>query len=151
MSVIIFMAVYLYLVVVVVGVLIFLSEKMSKKIEMIKLAIIVLPVCFLVAKISGLFISSPRPFIIENVQPIIQASVDNGFPSDHTLLAATIACLVFVYHKKMGAFLFLLAIGVGVGRVLVHVHHSIDIIGSIVIAASVTYLIYSIERRIFSK
>jgi undecaprenyl-diphosphatase len=65
---------------------------------------------------------------------------DNGFPSDHTLLATAIAFAIFHFNKKLGLFLFLLAVLVGVARILAGVHHAADIAGSLIIAGLV-YLI----------
>jgi membrane-associated phospholipid phosphatase len=58
------------------------------------------------------------------------------------LLAATIASIVFLKSKTFGLFLWLLAILVGLGRILALVHHPIDIIASAVIAIVATVIAY---------
>ena len=86
------------------------------------------------AKVGGHFIVSTRPYIAQNLTPLIAASRDNGFPSDHTLLSATLALLVLTVRRPVGAALLILALCVGVSRVLALVHSSIDIVGSFGIA-----------------
>jgi undecaprenyl-diphosphatase len=139
---IIFAAVYLYLVILLIGAAVFfLSSQFIRK-QMLLLSLIVFPVSYLVGKVLNLVIQSPRPFVLEHITPIIQASRDNGFPSDHTLLSMTVASIVFAYNRNVGILLFVLAVCVGVARVLLRVHHPIDITGSTVIAVVVTYVVY---------
>lgn len=103
-----------------------------KKILLLSLA--VFPLAFFISRILSIFINNPRPFVVEKIVPLVQHSADNGFPSDHTLLTATIAAVVFVYNKKLGLLLLVIATLVGGARVLAKVHHLTDIFGSIAIA-----------------
>lgn len=141
-TVIVFAASYLYLIILALSVIIFVLVDRSTKIKIVKLAIIVLPLCFIIALLSGTVIASPRPFVVEHIEPLIQSSTDNGFPSDHTLLSMVVAAIIFAYSRKWGSLLLGLAVVVGVARVLAQVHHPIDVIGSIVIASVTTYLVY---------
>ncbi len=60
----------------------------------------------------------------------------------------TIASVIFTYNQKIGGLLIVLSLLVGISRVLAHVHHGIDIVGSVVIALMTTYLSYryAVER-----
>jgi len=60
---------------------------------------------------------------------------DNGFPSDHTTLAATVALLVMGYRKLLGAVLLAASFLVGAARIAAHVHHVQDIVAGVLIAA----------------
>jgi undecaprenyl-diphosphatase len=94
------------------------------------------------------FYFDPRPFVQGNFTPLLPHAADNGFPSDHTLLAAAIAFATFHFNKKLGLFLLLLAILVGVARILAGVHHVADIAGSIIITGLVYFLaVYSIRKK----
>jgi undecaprenyl-diphosphatase len=142
----IFGAKYLFLASIIIAVYYFL--KIEKKKEFFKFAIFSLPLSLAIAKIFNLIYFDPRPFVVNNFEPLIKHAVDNGFPSDHTLLAASLAALVTVFDCKIGGLLWLIALAVGISRVLVGVHHIIDIVGSIVISiisAAVVY--YSIIKR----
>ena len=90
----------------------------------------------------------PRPFVVESFTPLVAHLSDNGFLSDHTLLLASLATSVGFFDKKFAALLWLITILVGTARVLAGVHHTIDILGSIVIALIVKWLVYFVlEQR----
>lgn len=134
LSLIIFCASYLYLVILIIGLVSFLRQTWKKKVAFLKLLIPTSVIAYLLGKLTSHIISSPRPFIVEHIKPLIHAATDNGFPSDHMLLSVTVALVVFNFNKKVGTLLILLACLVGSARVLAHVHHLQDVIGSTVIA-----------------
>ena len=75
-----------------------------------------------------------RPFIAhsnEIITPITKGlHVDiASFPSAHTYIAFAIATAVFLYgHKKLGTFLFLVALLVGIGRIGAGLHYPSDVV-----------------------
>ncbi len=79
------------------------------------------------AQIASLIYFSPRPFVRLHTSPLIPHGIDNGFPSDHMLLAAFVASVVFIKNKKLGLVLWIVAMLIGLGRVLALVHSPIDI------------------------
>ena len=105
-------------------------------------AVIALPLTYIVAKIISNFYYDPRPFVVGQFTPLLPHAADNGFPSDHTLLSSAVAAVIFFFHRKLGAFLFVVAFMVGMARVFAGIHHSVDIFGSMVIALVVTYFVY---------
>ncbi|MFA7244285.1 MAG: phosphatase PAP2 family protein [Patescibacteria group bacterium] len=84
--------------------------------------------------IISIFWSRPRPFIShpelvfpENVNISIHTS---SFSSSHTYIAFAIATAIFLYgHKKLGVFLFAVAILVAISRIGVGLHYPSDVIG----------------------
>lgn len=76
----------------------------------------------------------PRPFVVGHFTPLIAHLPDNGFPSDHTLLAATLASVGMYWNKWLGLLLWILAGIIAIARVYVGLHHPTDVIGSIIIA-----------------
>ncbi len=140
---IVFAAKYLFILIGLLAFLWFIFVDKKIQAQIIKLAVISFPFSFILAKILGYFISSPRPFVLEHIEPLIKASADNGFPSDHTLLAMTIGLVVFAYNKKFGMVLVVLSLFVGLGRVLGHAHHTIDVVGSILIASVAVYVSFN--------
>ncbi len=141
-SVIIFAASKLHTVIVLAGVVFFLCLSKERKILFGYRTFFALPAAFILGRIASLLVSSPRPFVTEHIQPLIAHVADNGFPSEHTLLVATVAALVYTEHKAYGIVLGALAICVGVSRVLADVHHGIDVVGSVVIAAFTVFAVY---------
>jgi len=152
-SLIIFAAKYLLFVSAALALLYFFKQDRQRQKEMIIFAIILLPISYLIAKIAGHFYFDPRPFVAGNFTPLIPHAPDNGFPSDHTLLAAAIASVIFRFNKKTGWLLFAFAILVGLARVAAGIHHFADIAGSIIIVLAVYFLqVYFFQRsRLMNK
>lgn len=132
---IIFSAQYLHFAIVGIGIG-FVAFALSKKHRnnAAALGVLSLIVGFILDKVSNHFIYNPRPFVVENIAPLFPHIADNGFPSEHTLLAMIVAGTVLMYHRKLGVLLVLLAFWVGLARVLSKVHHLTDVLGSVAIA-----------------
>ena len=109
-------------------------------------ALVIAPSAFVLAKIGAHVISSPRPFIQSGVAPLIASSQDNGFPSDHTLLLGAVAAVVTVANRRWGLLFWALAAVVGMARVYARVHHPVDVLGSLVIAALALALYAGLRR-----
>jgi undecaprenyl-diphosphatase len=60
-----------------------------------------------------------------------------------------VAEIVFVYSRKLGVLLGILAVLVGVSRVMARVHYPLDIVGSIGIATAATCITYLILKRVW--
>jgi undecaprenyl-diphosphatase len=108
---------------------------------MIALSVISLPLAYIFSKITSIIYFDPRPFVVGHFTPLITHAPDNGFPSDHMLLASAIASIIFAYNKKLGVVAWVIAFVVGASRVLAGVHHWIDILGSAVIAVGTMWLV----------
>jgi undecaprenyl-diphosphatase len=106
----------------------------KQKINLAVFGIIVALVSLVLAKLGSALYYDPRPFVTHNVTPIYPHGADNGFPSDHTLLASFVAVSVYYLNKRLGIGLFVLAALVGIARIAGHIHSPIDIIGSMVFA-----------------
>jgi undecaprenyl-diphosphatase len=93
------------------------------------------------AQIGSHLYYDTRPFVNEHIVPLIAHAPDNGFPSDHVLLASFLGFVVLRYSRVTGLFLLLIAVLIGWARVEAHIHHPIDIIGSFLIAALAVALV----------
>jgi undecaprenyl-diphosphatase len=143
---IIFSAKYLYLIILLLVIIfVFVSNSKNRK-NIAFLSFFSLPFSLLNGKILNYFIYNPRPFVVKNLEPLITHAADNGFPSDHTLLCATVSSVVFIFNKKWGTTLFLLTLIVGFSRVLALVHHPIDIIASTIIAIFSVYICWLVLK-----
>ena len=91
----------------------------------------------------------PRPFVVGHFTPLISHAPDNGFPSDHTLLASAFAAVGMFWRRWLAVVLWLLAILIAVSRVYVGVHHPIDVIGSMVFALVATGLWWTFLTRFY--
>jgi undecaprenyl-diphosphatase len=85
-------------------------------------------------QIGGAIYNDPRPFVVRHFHPLIAHIADNGFPSDHALLAAfLVVCVLRTRFWRAVPVVTTLAVlvdWVGAG-----IHHPIDVIGSAVFVA----------------
>ncbi len=116
--------------------------------RILKFSLISLPLGYVFTKLAGMLWYDPRPFVSDHIVPLIAHAPDNGFPSDHTVLTMTIACIIFLYHRRTGYVLFFIAAAIGVARVLSGLHHTADILGSVVIAILATAVAVVITKRV---
>jgi undecaprenyl-diphosphatase len=144
-TLIIFGAKYFFVLPVVIIVIYFLFS--SRKWGMAVFGIADLALTYAIGKALNHLIMDPRPFVVGHFTPLIPHAPDNGFPSDHTLLTAALAGIVFCYNRTLGILMYVLAILIGASRVLAGVHHAEDIIGSLVIAVVSTWIIYMLTRK----
>jgi undecaprenyl-diphosphatase len=112
-----------------------------------KLILVSFPIAYIIAKILSHFYYNARPFVTENIKPLINHASNNGFPSDHTLLTMTIAAVVYQYNRKFGALLAFLAILIGYARIAAKIHYQIDIWSAVVIAIFAVYSSVRILKR----
>ena len=147
----IFLATKLHIVVILIALVAIAFASDFQRLRTLVLASIALPLVFLTSRIASLFFENPRPFLEHDFVPLITHTADNGFPSDHALLVFAVASIVFTFNKQVGISLFILAVLVGFGRVLVGVHHVIDIVGRFIIAAVITYMIVAVLQMFLNQ
>ena len=131
----------------VAGIYFLKQSKLSQK-HMAIFAAITLPLAYVVAKIGGKLYNNPRPFVAQHFAPLIPHVPDNGFPSDHVLLSATIAAILYPYSKTVSVFVWILTLYIAISRVYVGVHHTTDVVGSAMIAIVVAFLVYTQLKKI---
>jgi membrane-associated phospholipid phosphatase len=102
--------------------------------------VVIVVVAYAAAKVLNHVVLDTRPYLVTHTQPLISVSRDNGFPSDHVLLAAAMTATLWWLDRRV---LLLFALGtllVMAGRLGVGAHHTLDVAGSVVIVAVVTLL-----------
>lgn len=135
-SLIVAVAQYLLFVILVAAAVIWLFLPRPDKVGLAVQAIVSLVIVVVLIKLAAAVHADPRPFVVDpSIKSLFAHSVDNGFPSDHTALAATVAFLVMMYRRSIGAALLAASILVGAARMAAHVHHAQDIVAGVVIAA----------------
>jgi len=132
-SIFIFGAEYLYLIVMGISFIWFLAQAKPKQKEILVITCVCLPIILIAFKIASHLYYNPRPFVAEHFQPLIYHKANNGFPSHHMLLVSFISAIVFIFDRRFSLILWVLAFFVGISRVYVGVHHSVDILGSFLI------------------
>lgn len=99
--------------------------------------------------ISSKLFYDPRPFMSQHIQPLFYHAADNGFPSDHATLGILLALTVYQMSKRYGSTLFVMAIIVGVARVLAHVHSPIDIAAAIVLGCIINVIVLFVTPQLY--
>ncbi|HZS93757.1 MAG TPA: phosphatase PAP2 family protein [Chloroflexota bacterium] len=100
------------------------------------IAVVIMLVLSLVfSRIGAALISDPRPFTQDHVKPLISHAADNGFPSDHALLAAAIVAAVLLIAPMWSIPFIVLGFLVDWARIGAGIHHVEDVVGSSVIVA----------------
>lgn len=145
----IFGAKYAYLISVAAFGIYFLYADREKKKKLIIFSLIAFALSFLMAVTGREIYDNPRPFVVGEFTPLIPHSPDNGFPSDHTLLASAIASVMLFFNIHLGIWLWLVAAIVGLSRVYVGVHHFTDILGSAVMALVSALAAYAIIHQLW--
>lgn len=132
-SVIIFCAKYLFVVVVLLYVRAFYQASKTDRKALVVALVIAGIIAVILDKAGGKLYYDPRPFVSNNITPLIKHAPDNGFPSEHTTFSMTIAILLTFYRRRLGILAIIIAYIVGTARIAAHVHSPNDIIGGIVI------------------
>ena len=138
---------YLFILIAGIAFVYFLKQPRSQQKRIVMFAALTLPVIFIVSKIGALLYNDPRPFVAGHFIPLIRHEPDNGFPSDHVLLCASIAAIIYPSRKSLSLILWALTLLVGISRVHTGLHHSVDVIGSITLAIVVAAIVYRIINK----
>jgi undecaprenyl-diphosphatase len=148
---IVFSAQYLLFVIGLIAVAVTLLSERTERNKLIILAALSILIAFGMASLAGILYYDPRPFVVEHISPLIPHIPDNGFPSDHTLYGMVTAATVFIYRRKTGIILGILAVLAGAARVIAGVHHPIDIIGGAAMAIVATFISWVLFKSISGK
>jgi undecaprenyl-diphosphatase len=105
------------------------------------LAYVVTKVAYVVTKLLTHVIVDPRPYLVAHVCPLFPVAHDNGFPSDHTLLAAVLPVSLWWIDRHLMLPLALGTLLVMMGRLGIAAHHTIDVLGSMTIAVAAALVV----------
>ncbi len=145
-SVISFIAQYGVFISVVIAVAVWLRLGRRQKWEFAIMAVLGGALALALLRLGSALYFDTRPFVTEHIAPLFPHPADNGFPSDHTLLAMFIAICTLFYSRTWGFVLMALAVAIGAARVAAHVHHPIDILGAIAFAVAAALLAHAAAR-----
>lgn len=104
-----------------------------------KAALSALITVVIVALVKKIFFFS-RPFAQEGVKLLISHIADSTFPSKHTAVAFVLALGVFLEKKRLGIWLLVLALLIGLSRIVVGAHYPADILAGMLIGICVSFL-----------
>ncbi len=149
-SVVIFCAKYLIIGVLLIAGYVWLSTKGPKRTEMALAIISAGVLAAILTKLAGKLYFHPRPFVTGNIKPLIAHGADNGFPSEHTVLATTLATIIYFYRRWLGLTALVIGLLIGWARVAAHVHSVVDILGGLAIGLAAGSLGYLAAYRLMA-
>lgn len=87
--------------------------------------------------LKGIF-PTLRPFEVNGFPPLtMTVPGDSAFPSGHTAAAFAVAVTMWLHDRRIGLIFIVVALAIGVGRVLGNVHYPLDILGGALIGTIV--------------
>ncbi|PIR98036.1 MAG: hypothetical protein COT89_01160 [Candidatus Colwellbacteria bacterium CG10_big_fil_rev_8_21_14_0_10_42_22] len=92
-------------------------------------------------------ITSPRPFIALEIEPLFNHLAENSLPSGHMAFLIPIALTAFLLSRKLGWFSLISVLLIGVSRVIAGIHWPADILVGILIGTIIFYLTLFIFKR----
>ena len=104
---------------------------------------------FLVTEIIRFFYNRPRPFeILEGVGQLVDHSGGGSFPSGHAAFAFGLAFFVYIHNKNKGICYLIIALLMGLGRVLAGVHYPSDILGGLTVGLVSAWIMKEVYKRL---
>lgn len=88
-----------------------------------------------------------RPFMKLDIIPLVFEK-GYSFPSVHTSIFFALAFATYFLNKKMGIFIYIIAMMVGFSRMIIGVHYPIDILGGMVLGILVGFIFVKIFKKI---
>ncbi|MFA5841361.1 MAG: phosphatase PAP2 family protein [Candidatus Paceibacterota bacterium] len=89
-----------------------------------------------------------RPFIaLSDVKNLFPGESGYAFPSGHATFYSALAMMMYFYHKRIGLGLGLIALIIGISRIISGVHWPIDILGGFILGPVIAILAYFFIKK----
>lgn len=99
-------------------------------------------------QIANHLVGRPRPYMSHHVLHLLLGRVhDNSFPSDHTALAFAVVAGLWPVRRDVSIVLGVLAVLLGISRVVAGVHYPGDILGGAAIGVMSAIALWLLARR----
>ncbi len=97
-------------------------------------------------------VAERRPFVVlHHILVLTEHSANYGFPSDHATMAGAVAAGMLLVHKRLGIATVIAALFMAFARVYVAVHYPQDVLGGLVLGATVVLIGYALFLSLFEK
>ncbi|WP_242250621.1 undecaprenyl-diphosphatase [Bacillus cereus group sp. BfR-BA-01379] len=118
---------------------------------MVMQAMVAFVIAEVIGKIAGEFHLNYQPFaVLPDVNKLVDHTVDNSFPSDHTILFFSICFSFWLVRKKTGWLWLILAFSVAISRIWVGVHYPFDVaIGALIGCVSAFFSYWLVQKFSF--
>jgi undecaprenyl-diphosphatase len=92
-------------------------------------------------KLLNLLFYRPRPFAAHAIHLLFYRPSDSSFPSNATSVGFSMATAVWLFNRKAGWAMYILALLFGLSRVVGGVHYPTDVLAGAVIGIAAGYLV----------
>jgi membrane-associated phospholipid phosphatase len=98
-------------------------------------------IAWVIATVLKYIFHTSRPnVLLSDVYPLI-SKTDFSFPSGHATSFMALGVAIFLTHKKAGYVFMLLALLIGLARIVAGVHFPVDILGGFVLGVLVAFAV----------
>lgn len=123
---------------------IFFSKKKMMNFSVLFLSVLT---TFFLARTLKIIFHTVRPFMEINIIPVFYEK-GYSFPSEHTAIFSAIAVVMFLINKKAGISFSIIAILIGLSRIILGVHYPIDILGGFILGSFVGFLFFKLFKKL---
>lgn len=104
-------------------------------------ALVALLLANIILKLCNLIYFRPRPFVDHEVNLLFYHPTDSSFPSNPATVGFSVAIAIWLYNRRLGASLLVLATLFGLSRIYCGVHYPLDVIAGALLGALSAYLV----------
>lgn len=128
----------------------FWFSRTRKNRQMVIYAVMAFLIAEIFGKLAGLLYYNNQPFAeLSGVNQLIERSVNNSFPSDHTILFFSICFTYWFMHHNKAKWLWpVLAVCVGISRILVGVHYPGDVAVGALLGVGSAWLVNGLAYKL---
>lgn len=104
-----------------------------------------------VTELIRFFYHRSRPFVVfGDIRPLL-AENEWSFPSGHAAFFFALAMAIYFFNKRWGAWFFIGAILISLGRIVAGIHYPSDILGGAIVGIGVGYFVFNYADVFFKK
>ncbi len=104
-------------------------------------ALVALLLANIILKLCNLIYFRPRPFVDHEVNLLFYHPTDSSFPSNPATVGFSVATAIWLYNRRLGASLLVLATLFSLSRIYCGVHYPLDVIAGALLGALSAYLV----------
>lgn len=132
----------------ILGLYLFNHEDKKRGVQEIIMVVVIAIFAWFFAHFLKDIFNTDRPFIaLQNVVQLLPHEADGAFPSGHATFYSALATMMWFYHKKIGIALGIVALIIGISRIISGIHWPVDILGGYVLGVLISVGVYFLIKK----